>query len=85
MKKSWNLGITCEKRLVNDLAFSRGEEEEEDSTHTPSKGQSNGSHPNDQTTEKPLKKKKHEKTPTAKRVSVSTKSRATKHNFGRLR
>ncbi len=77
MKKSLNLGTIGEEKLENSLAFSRDEEEEEEEegTCTSSKGQYDGSHPNDQTVDSPLKKKKHEKTPIVKKVSISTKQR----------
>jgi hypothetical protein len=58
MKKSLSLGIIGEEKLENSLAFSRGEEEEEEGTCTSSKGQFDGSHPNDQTIDNPLKKRK---------------------------
>ncbi len=48
VKKSLSLVTTGEKKLENSLAFIRGEEEEEGGTCTSSKGQFDGSHPNDQ-------------------------------------
>jgi fatty acid-binding protein DegV len=76
------------------LRFSPWEEEMEGGTSTYNKGQFDGSQPNDQTVESPLKKhkKKHEKIPIAKRVSTFTnmqvieaKAKATKHNPRKLR
>jgi hypothetical protein len=53
VNKSLNLGTIGEKKLENNLAFSGVAEEEEKGTSTSSKGQFDGSHPNDQTINSP--------------------------------
>lgn len=59
VKKSLTLGTIALEVKEDSFAFSRGEEEDMEDTCTSSKGQFDRSQPNEQTTNSPLKKKKH--------------------------